>query len=94
MNKDMRKCRNWQTSKTKDLVMVTSCGFKSHRRQLFLVAEAFGFIVLRLFLCAETHRCNCCLRNARPARRVGRNSSLLDSYQEIVLFVEVREAMG
>ncbi len=26
----MRKCRNWQTSKTKDLVMVTSCGFKSH----------------------------------------------------------------
>ena len=26
----MRKCRNWQTSKTKDLVMLTSCGFKSH----------------------------------------------------------------
>ena len=26
----MRKCRNWQTSKTKDLVVVTSCGFKSH----------------------------------------------------------------
>ena len=25
-----RKCRNWQTSKTKDLVMLTSCGFKSH----------------------------------------------------------------
>ena len=30
MKCDMRKCRNWQTSKTKDLVTVTSCGFKSH----------------------------------------------------------------
>ena len=28
--KRMRKCRNWQTSKTKDLVLVTACGFKSH----------------------------------------------------------------
>ena len=26
----MRKCRNWQTSKTKDLVTFVSCGFKSH----------------------------------------------------------------
>ena len=26
---DMRKCRNWQTSKTKDLVLATACGFKS-----------------------------------------------------------------
>ena len=26
----LRKCRNWQTSKTKDLVVVTLCGFKSH----------------------------------------------------------------
>ncbi len=26
----MRKCRNWQTSKTKDLVAFESCGFKSH----------------------------------------------------------------
>ena len=25
-----RKCRNWQTSKTKDLVLATACGFKSH----------------------------------------------------------------
>ncbi len=25
-----RKCRNWQTSKTKDLVTSLSCGFKSH----------------------------------------------------------------
>ena len=29
----MRKCRNWQTSKTKDLVVVTPCGFKSHLPQ-------------------------------------------------------------
>ena len=28
--KRMRKCRNWQTSKTKDLVLATACGFKSH----------------------------------------------------------------
>ena len=26
----MRKCRNWQTSKTKDLVAFELCGFKSH----------------------------------------------------------------
>ena len=29
----MRKCRNWQTSKTKDLVAAMSCGFKSHLPQ-------------------------------------------------------------
>ena len=28
--RNARKCRNWQTSKTKDLVVVTPCGFKSH----------------------------------------------------------------
>ena len=28
------KCRNWQTSKTKDLVVGTPCGFKSHLPQL------------------------------------------------------------
>ena len=27
---DTRKCRNWQTSKTKDLVVAIPCGFKSH----------------------------------------------------------------
>ena len=26
----LRKCRNWQTSKTKDLVAFVPCGFKSH----------------------------------------------------------------
>ncbi len=25
-----RRCRNWQTSKTKDLVLAITCGFKSH----------------------------------------------------------------
>ena len=33
---DMRKCRNWQTSKTKDLVAAMSCGFKSHLPHYFL----------------------------------------------------------
>ena len=28
--RNARKCRNWQTSKTKDLVVGTPCGFKSH----------------------------------------------------------------
>ena len=28
--RNARKCRNWQTSKTKDLVVDTPCGFKSH----------------------------------------------------------------
>ena len=32
----MRKCRNWQTSKTKDLVAAMSCGFKSHLPHYFL----------------------------------------------------------
>ena len=29
----LRRCRNWQTSKTKDLVGAISCGFKSHSPQ-------------------------------------------------------------
>ena len=29
-NERLRKCRNWQTSKTKDLVLAITCGFKSH----------------------------------------------------------------
>ena len=33
---DTRKCRNWQTSKTKDLVAAMSCGFKSHLPHYFL----------------------------------------------------------
>ena len=31
----LRKCRNWQTSKTKDLVAAMSCGFKSHLPHFF-----------------------------------------------------------
>ncbi len=30
----MRECWNWQTGKTKDLVGVCSCGFKSHLPQM------------------------------------------------------------
>ncbi len=30
----MRKCWNWQTGKTKDLVSDTTCGFKSHLPQV------------------------------------------------------------
>ena len=43
----MRKCRNWQTSKTKDLVIAISCGFKSHLPQEILKALSFqGFFFL------------------------------------------------
>ena len=37
--KNMRKCRNWQTSKTKDLVVATPCGFKSHLSHEYLSRE-------------------------------------------------------
>ena len=37
----MRKCRNWQTSKTKDLVAAMSCGFKSHLPHFFIVFFSF-----------------------------------------------------
>ena len=44
---DLRKCRNWQTSKTKDLVIAISCGFKSHLPQEILKALSFqGFFLL------------------------------------------------
>ena len=33
----MRKCRNWQTSKTKDLVVAILCGFKSHLPHYMIV---------------------------------------------------------
>ena len=43
----MRKCRNWQTSKTKDLVIAISCGFKSNLPQEILKALSFqGFFFL------------------------------------------------
>ena len=32
--KRSRECWNWQTGKTKDLVGVCSCGFKSHLPQM------------------------------------------------------------
>ena len=35
----MRECWNWQTGKTKDLVGVCSCGFKSHLPHDAEVAE-------------------------------------------------------
>ena len=46
----MRKCRNWQTSKTKDLVVGTPCGFKSHLPQADLKkgCRASGSLFLSL----------------------------------------------
>ena len=46
----MRKCRNWQTSKTKDLVVVTSCGFKSHLPQEKRNPKLFQERQFRVFL--------------------------------------------
>ena len=45
--KQMRKCRNWQTSKTKDLVAFVPCGFKSHLPHLGFfrrTGEALSYI--------------------------------------------------
>ena len=38
----MRKCRNWQTSKTKDLVVAIPCGFKSHLPHYFFALKSSG----------------------------------------------------
>ena len=41
--KRARKCWNWQTGKTKDLVLVTTCGFKSHLPQIMSRAKSSAF---------------------------------------------------
>ena len=54
----MRKCRNWQTSKTKDLVAAMSCGFKSHLPQVSVLPVSMLFMrAYRLFSISSTkHR--------------------------------------
>ena len=49
-----RKCRNWQTSKTKDLVGVFSCGFKSHLPHEELRSKDLGFF------CFDSQYCFIC----------------------------------
>ena len=49
-----RKCRNWQTSKTKDLVAFVPCGFKSHLPH----NENLYLIEVQVFCCYEGER-NC-----------------------------------
>ena len=47
-----RECWNWQTGKTKDLVGVCSCGFKSHLPHISKRAESFEFVqVFCFFYC-------------------------------------------
>ena len=67
----MRKCRNWQTSKTKDLVVVTSCGFKSHLPQEKRNPKLFQERQFRVFLLHGKlrSRCNKNLRRRRTPRR-------------------------
>ena len=50
-----RRCRNWQTSKTKDLVGAISCGFKSHSPQHneTLECKAQGFFIFIIPYAAE-----------------------------------------
>ncbi len=48
---NMRKCWNWQTGKTKDLVGVFSCGFKSHLPQYFKVRETLMLLRFPAFYC-------------------------------------------
>ena len=67
----MRKCRNWQTSKTKDLVVVTSCGFKSHLPQEKRNPKLFQERQFRVFLLHGKLRSPCKkkLRRRRTPRR-------------------------
>ena len=52
LKKSKRECWNWQTGKTKDLVGVCSCGFKSHLPHTEKRAESFDFIqVFCFFYC-------------------------------------------
>ena len=59
----MRKCRNWQTSKTKDLVTFVSCGFKSHLPHAKLLFYCFsvrqGFFMSKIssFYEQDSGRC-------------------------------------
>ena len=55
-----RECWNWQTGKTKDLVGVCSCGFKSHLPHISKRAESFEFVqVFCSFLLSERYdKCN------------------------------------
>lgn len=48
--KVVRKCWNWQTGKTKDLVLGSTCGFKSHLPHWFKLREALILKAPR-FLC-------------------------------------------
>ena len=51
----MRKCRNWQTSKTKDLVAAMPCGFKSPSSAGENEPQDFVINVLRFFVYAEDY---------------------------------------
>ncbi len=43
-SRHLRKCRNWQTSKTKDLVAFELCGFKSHLPHSVRSLDFQGFL--------------------------------------------------
>ena len=55
-NLAVRECWNWQTGKTKDLVGVCSCGFKSHlphygfERESLIYKGSLDFLVENLWL--------------------------------------------
>ena len=51
-----RECWNWQTGKTKDLVGVCSCGFKSHLPHTEKRTENFDFIQVFCFFIVWTIR--------------------------------------
>ena len=77
--RNARKCRNWQTSKTKDLVVDTPCGFKSHLPhkkpetfcfRFFCLSKAFSSL-FRFFLpvviqpCFSGTDCACSVRHTQ-----------------------------
>ena len=74
-----RECWNWQTGKTKDLVGVCSCGFKSHLPHFAEVAEL-----------ADAHGSGPCDGNIM---RVQVPSSALDGANPNTLFL-VKHCVG
>ena len=64
----MRKCWNWQTGKTKDLVSVTTCGFKSHLPQIKRTSNRMSFFI------AEGDLYPACFASGSKSPRAGARS--------------------
>ena len=91
----MRKCRNWQTSKTKDLVVAIPCGFKSHlpqwlKKMILDHNECNGFNSEYLLLNEEGERLHEFSVN-NVLRRLNRQIDTMQSKASVLLSHETVE---